>query len=71
MEPLIQSIDMAHHLVEGNEPLQEITKEGKIEPNPSYLIWKRNESLLIAFLLKNIKTQVLIALEDVGSASKV
>ena len=63
---------MDHHLVEGNEPSTEITKDnGKPEPNPSYVTWKKNDGLLMVFLLRNIKTEVLICLENVTSASKV
>ena len=71
MEPLIQSMNMARHLVEGSEPAQQITKEDKIETNPNHLLWKRNDGLLTAFLLKNIETEVLVTLEDVGSAYRV
>lgn len=72
MEPLIQSLDMAHHLIEGHEPTKEITKDdGKIVPNPIYILWTKNDGLLKAWLLRKIETEVLISLEDISSAHKL
>ena len=72
IEPLIQSINMAHHLIKGSEPPSHITTDdGKIESNPSYDTWKRNDGLLTTFLMKNIETEVLVSLENVGSTQKV
>ncbi|KAK3204542.1 hypothetical protein Dsin_018588 [Dipteronia sinensis] len=59
MEPLIQSIDMAHHLVEGSELTKEITMDdGKSEPNPNYILWAKNDGLLTTWLLRNIETEL-------------
>ena len=72
MEPLIQSINMTHHLNQENTPSKEITKEnGETAPSPSYLIWVKNDGLLTAWILSNISTEVLISLENVSSASNV
>ncbi|KAK1575743.1 hypothetical protein Q3G72_007932 [Acer saccharum] len=72
MEPLIQSIDMAHHLVEGSEPTKEIMRDdGKTEPNPNYILWAKNDGLLTTWLMRNIETEVLISLENITSAHKV
>ena len=71
MEPLIQSINMAHHLFEGSEPPSKITTDDKTETNPTYLTWKRNDGLLTAFLLRNIEMEVLVTLENVSSAHMV
>ena len=72
MEPLIQSINMTHHLNQDNTPSKEITKEnGETAPSPSYLIWVKNDGLLTAWILSNISTEVLISLENVSSASNV
>ncbi|KAH0709231.1 hypothetical protein KY284_010658 [Solanum tuberosum] len=46
MEPLIQSLDMARHLIEGREPTKEITKDdGKVESNPNYTLWAKNDAI--------------------------
>ncbi|KAK2638335.1 hypothetical protein Ddye_026130 [Dipteronia dyeriana] len=71
MEPLIQSINTTHHLIEGSEPVKEITKEdGKTEPNPDYLFWTWNDGLLTTWLPRNIETEVLISQENMTSAHK-
>ncbi|KAF3641000.1 hypothetical protein FXO37_23218 [Capsicum annuum] len=72
IEPLIQSLDMAHHLIEDSEPTKEIIKDGgKDDPNPNYIHWAKNDGLLKAWLLRNIETEVLISLENITSAYKI
>ncbi|KAM3309115.1 hypothetical protein P3S67_010859 [Capsicum chacoense] len=72
MELLIQSLDTAHHLIEGSEPAKEITKnDEKADPNPNYIRWAKNDGLLKAWLLRNVKTEVLISLENITSPYKV
>ena len=62
---------MAHHLIEGSEHPDEIITDGKTDVNSTYFVWKKNNGILIAFLLRNIDTKVLVSLENVGSACKI
>ena len=72
MELLIQNINMAHHLVEGNEPAKEIfNKKEQFKTNPKYALWARNDGLLTTWILSNIETEVLISMENVSSSHQI
>ena len=72
MEPLIQSINMGHHLIESKEPIKEVTKEnGTSETNQDHLVWAKNDGLLKVWIFSNISPEVFISLESVNSASQI
>ena len=62
--PLIRTLGVQHHLEEGDEPAEMITKEDKETQNPAYTIWLNNDGLLTTWLLGTIEEEILLDLDE-------